>query len=281
MRSFTIGAVLAFAVPVLYSPARADLELPRPSPQARVMQTVGLTEIEVVYASPAVRGRSVWGDLVPYDQIWRTGANANTLIEFSGPVKIGGQAVETGTYSLHSIPARAGWTIILNRKTDGWGSDTYDEKQDVLRTVVTAAPAPARERMTFLFRETTETGTFLDLEWAGLRVTLPIQVETDATADAAIEREMAGLWRAPARAARYLVDQREELDRALALTDRSIALRKTWYNTWLKARILGQQGKKKEAVQLAQEALEMGDDSAGFRFYSGQMKEALKRWGES
>jgi hypothetical protein len=258
--------------------ASAQLELPQASPLARVMQTVGLTEIEVEYSSPAVRGRKVFGDLVPFGTHWRTGANRNTLLRVSGPVSIGGQEVSAGTYSLHTIPGPSAWTVIVNRKTDGGGSSSYDSELDVLRAQVTPTQAPFRERMTFVFSNSTDDGTRLDLEWATLRVSLAIEVPTAKQVDAAIDRSVGNLWRPPAQAARYLVDQGRDLERALQLVDRSLAIEENWYNLWVKARIRDQSGDRRAAIRLTRRALDRGDDSGAFRFYSGQMKAALETW---
>lgn len=267
-------------VPSLFvaASARAELELPQPSPLARVMQTVGLTEIEVEYSSPAARGRTVWGGLVPYNQHWRTGANVNTIIRFSRDVKIGGVDVPAGAYSLHTVPGKVAWTLIVNRKTDGTGSGSYDESQDVLRTKVQVKEGPKRERLSFVFSDTTASGTNLDLEWAGVQVRLPIEVHTEKQVDAVISASMKGLWREPAMAARYLVDAGRDLDQALELADRSINIQQTWYNTWIKARVLGDKGEIGDARLLTERALELGDDSGAFSFYAQQMKTALKTW---
>ena len=115
------------------------LQLPQASPEASVSQTVGLTDITITYHRPAVAKRTVWGDLVPYGQVWRAGANENTTIEFSTPVTIGGKKIPAGTYGLHMIPTDKGdWTIILSSVSSAWGSFSYDEKEDVVRVPVAA-----------------------------------------------------------------------------------------------------------------------------------------------
>ncbi|MEL6184185.1 MAG: DUF2911 domain-containing protein [Myxococcota bacterium] len=272
------GSLLLVPTLFIAHPARADLELPQPSPAAKVMQTVGLTEIEVEYSSPAARGREVWGKLVPYDQHWRTGANRNTLIRFSGPVEIGGQKIEAGEYSLHSIPGKISWTLIVNTKTTGTGSGNYDEKQDVARVKAQALSGPKRERLTFVFADTTRSSTRLDLEWAGVKVGLPISVATDAAVDKAIERMASGLWREPAAAARYLVDNKLDLDRAHKLATRSLELASTWYGQMVLGMVLEAKKDTKGAIAATEKALTMGDESGAFKFYEGEMKKKLAVW---
>lgn len=272
------GSLALVPTLLITSPAQADLELPQPSPKAQVMQTVGLTEIEVEYSSPAARGREVWGQLVPYGQHWRTGANANTLIRFSGPVEIGGQKIEAGEYSLHSIPGKISWTVIINAKTDGGGSPSYDEKQDVVRVKAEALAGPKRERLSFVFSNTTPNGTRLDMEWAGVKVGLPISVATAAQVDKAIERSVSRLWREPAVAARYLVDNGKDLDRAHKLAQRSLEIAPTWFGHMVLGMVLEAKKDPKGAIAATEKALTMGDDSGAFKFYQGQMKKKLELW---
>ncbi|HEU4734212.1 MAG TPA: DUF2911 domain-containing protein, partial [Kofleriaceae bacterium] len=122
---------------LLFASATADaqvaLKLPEQSPAATVSQTVGLTEITVVYHRPAVNGRPIWGKLVPYGETWRAGANENTTIAFSTDVKVGGKPLKAGTYGLHMLPTAKDWTIMFSTMTAAWGSFTYDQKEDALR----------------------------------------------------------------------------------------------------------------------------------------------------
>src|SRR5438445_7759292 len=123
------AVVLGISVPAV---AQQGLKVPEPSPAATVSQTIGLTKIDVSYHRPAVNKRKVFGALVPYDVVWRAGANENTLITFSSPVKIEGHALPAGSYGLHMIPTAKQWTVIFNSVTTAWGSFAYNEKEDVL-----------------------------------------------------------------------------------------------------------------------------------------------------
>jgi len=111
--------LLSAAIPVLLAPlAFADIKLPRVSPKATVAQAVGLTDVTITYSRPGVKGRAIWGGLVPYDQVWRTGANEATIVTLSQDVKINGKPLPAGTYSLHTIPGKTTWTIIFNKKAE-------------------------------------------------------------------------------------------------------------------------------------------------------------------
>jgi hypothetical protein len=270
--------LVAFALPSNAAFAQPAPELPDASPRARVEQKVGLTEMWVDYSSPARKGRDVWGSLVPYGQLWRTGANLNTLIHFSREATFGGTEVPAGTYGLFSIPGEDQWTVILNRETEAWGTGGYVQAKDAARVTVEPVEETPRERMTFIFSETTADSTRLDLEWAGLRVSVPIEVDTESHVMAEIEAATSRAWLPHERSARYLLEQGKDLKKAMSFIDQSIAIQANWRNLWVKARILGALGRDEEAVRTAKKAKRLGDDSGAFRFYAPQMDEAIARW---
>src|SRR4051812_27534598 len=121
-RSISLCAAALLTLLLAASPARADLDLPRPSPFAKVSQTVGLTDITVDYSSPGVKGRKIWGGLVPYDQMWRAGANTATKVTFSKDVTFAGKPVPAGSYSFFLVPGKSEWTVVLNKKADQGGT---------------------------------------------------------------------------------------------------------------------------------------------------------------
>lgn len=149
-----------------------------PSPGACATATMGTTEVEVQYHSPSMKGRDVFGALVPYDQVWRTGANEATTLTTSGPLQMGGETVPAGTYSLFTIPsASSEWTIVLNSVAEQWGAFEYDEAQDVARTAVTpTSGSPAQERLAISFEDVTDSGATMVIAWDDVRV--PVSVST-------------------------------------------------------------------------------------------------------
>ena len=181
---------VAFASGVgLAGPVSAQqLELPRASPQAKLSQVVGMTEIAVDYSSPAVKGRKVWGGLVPLGELWRTGANQATKVTFSKDVTIGDKPVPAGTYALFTIPTKDSWTVIFNKNPNQGGTDQYKQDLDQLRLTVKPLPAPHRERLTFVFTDTSEVATTLDLEWEKVR--LPISIKAGTEAQVAAKRKI-------------------------------------------------------------------------------------------
>lgn len=262
----------------LAGPAAAQqVDLPRPSPLAKVSQVVGLTEVAVEYSSPAVKGRKIWGTLVPYGELWRTGANMATKVTFSKDVTVADKAVPAGTYALFSIPGKDSWTVILNKNPNQGGTDQYKQDQDQLRFAARPVAAPVRERLTFLFTNTTESATSLDMEWAGVRVSIPVKAGTDAQVADGIKGLEANAWRPWNGAARYLLESKKDLDHAYALVERSLSLKEDWYNLWTKAQLLAARGKPLDACVAAQRSKELGSKADNF-FMADAVKKALTEW---
>jgi hypothetical protein len=273
-----LGCVVAVVVALTALPASAQLELPAASPSAKVMQEVGLTEISVDYSSPAVKGRKVWGGLVPYDQVWRTGANMATKITFSRDVTFGGKPVPAGTYAIVTVPTQKEWTVVLNKELGLFGGGkTYDAKDDVVRVTATPTEIPNRERFTFLFSNTTDDQTSLDIEWEKLRISVPITVDTATHAQANIQSAVNGTWRSLANAARYVADTSKDYPTALKYADNSLAIQSHWYNNWIKADILARSGKIADARKFAQTAWDLGQKDPNF-FFKDQVAKALQDW---
>jgi hypothetical protein len=278
--------VLAFASTVAFAallatatPARADLDLPRPSPFAKVWQVVGLTEITVDYSSPGVKGRKIWGGLVPYDQMWRAGANSATKITFSKDVTFAGKPVPAGSYAFFLVPGKSEWTVVLNKKADQGGTmREYKTDQDLLRVQLKPQASPFRERLAYLVTNFSDDKASLDLEWEKLRVSIPIGVATATQAAANIQAAVDNTWRTYANAARYMLENKKDFDAGLKYIDQSLALKEDWFNLWIKAQLLAGKKNFKEATALADRSLQLGQkDPPGF-FAQDEVKKALVEW---
>ena len=178
LRSLSIALSVLVLVLASATPATAQErgnDEPRVSPNAAVSQTIGTTEVRITYGRPQVNGRTIFGELVSYDEVWRTGANEATTFSVSSDVTIEGEPLSAGTYSLYTIPGEETWTLIFNNIADQWGTN-YDQSEDALRVEVTPESAPSREMMTFLFEEVTDTSGTCVLHWAEVRVPFEIQV---------------------------------------------------------------------------------------------------------
>jgi len=155
----------------------AQNNLPRLSPKSFVGQTVGYTKVIINYGSPGVKERSIWGELVPYGEVWRTGANEATTIEFDSDIYIEGNKVPAGKYSLFTIPSKEEWTIILNKIYDQWGAYKYDEDEDLLRFKVPQLSNHHVERLTFRFQYKDAYRSDVILEWAKIKISFEINSE--------------------------------------------------------------------------------------------------------
>ncbi len=157
-----------------------QLQIPQASPSANLNQKIGLTDVTVEYCRPSVKERKIFGTLVPYGTIWRTGANASTKISFSNQVSIEGHKLEKGTYALYTIPNKKDWTIILSNNTELWGAIDYQEKDDALRfTVKSDKLKPKYETLEIGFVDFTDTGASLSIKWEKTEVKFRIETEVD------------------------------------------------------------------------------------------------------
>ncbi len=268
-----------FALAASAAAAQQVPELPAPSPKARVEQRVGLVDFAVDYSSPGVKGRKVWGTVVPYDKPWRTGANAATKLTASRDFKFGGVAVPAGSYSLYTVPGKAKWRVALNSDPNAQGNDGFDTKKDVASVTVAPKAIKGRERLTFLFSGTTDNATRLDLEWEKIGVSVPIEVDTKTMAMANIDKASQDAWRPMANSARYLLESGGDMDKALALADQSIAIKATWLNTWVRAQLLAKKNRVPDAVAAAEQSIQLGAGDRIFEnFYKPDVTKALSDW---
>ncbi len=271
-RFFSVLAVLVFSGFLLKAQ-----DIPKPSPLVILSQTVGLTEIKIEYSSPAVSGRKIWDGLVPYGELWRTGANMATKITFSKDVTISNQRISAGTYSLFTIPGKTEWTVILNKDAELSGTSGYKEANDALRFKVKPQEGQMRERLLFLIADFTMDEAVIALEWEKIRIPFTVKLDTEKQAMESIQKTLAQEWRPFANSARYILEYGSDLDLALSYINTSISISDEWFNNWIKAQILAKKGDKKEALKLAQRAKELGDKSPGF-FYKSQVEKALEDW---
>lgn len=233
--------------------AQPLLRVPQASPRARVEETFGVTDVAVDYHRPSVNGRKIWGGLVAYDVVWRAGANESTLVSFSTPVKVEGQPLAAGTYSLFLIPGAPQWTVVLNRFTGGWGTYSYDASEDVLRVKVTPQAIEMQERLAYTFDDAKNDAVTLSMRWEKLRVPVRLEAETTKLALAGIESDLRGdlHWvpQAWTEAARFAF-RNGEMDKALALIDHGIRLTPDAQSLRVKAAIVEKKGDAAQAKDL-------------------------------
>ena len=258
------------------------LEFPAASPAATLKQRVGLTDIEIDYSRPGLKGRVVVGKIDPYGQVWRTGANSATRISFSTPVKLQGNPVAAGTYELFTIPGQDEWTVILQKAGKQWGAYQYKEENDVLR--VKAKPvalANPVETFTIDLNNIRDESATLDLIWADWRVPVKLEVDVASTLVPQIEAVMASdaAQKPYAQAAMFYRDHDLDLKKAAAWMDAAIAAQpNAYYYIYHKARILAKMGDKAGALAAARQSLELAakdkENVAGSAEYT-RLDEAL------
>jgi tetratricopeptide (TPR) repeat protein len=273
--ALTVSSVLVGSAAAQAPP----LDLPQPSPAASVSQRIGLTDIAISYHRPAVNKREVWGKLVPYGQVWRAGANENTVLTLSTEAIVGGQKVPAGSYGLHMIPTPTTWTVILSRESAAWGSFFYDQKDDAARFTVTPASGEFEERLEYTMDDPAEGHVTATLRWEKLAVPIPIDVETPAVVAASLKTQLRGLpgfsWQALAQAAAWCAKNGVALDDAAAWADKAVTMNENFSTLRAKAAVVEKRGDAAAASTLRDKSLTVATE-ADMNTYGYQLLQAGK-----
>lgn len=265
-----------------------DLQLPRKSPKASISYTVGLTDITVNYSSPSVRDRDIWGALVPWDKVWRAGANEATTVEFSTDVMVERQKLAAGKYSLFLIPKEEGkWTAIFNKVSDQWGAYDYDEAQDAIRVEVTSKIAKVTEkRLNFSIVDQGVDKGYIRFGWANRRVYIRFKVEVMEQAlanveDALSKAEEDRKWIIYAQAADFLMESEKHQAKALEMAQKSTDLFSHSWNWFMRAKAEAKNGDFKSAIASAKKSAEVGAGNADDNFYKDSkdmIEKSIAEW---
>jgi hypothetical protein len=255
-----------------------DVEYPRASPKAAITQTVGTTTVTVNYCRPGVKGREIWGKLVPYGEVWRTGANEATTISFSDPVMVEGQKLDAGTYALFTIPTTGDWTVIFNKQAEQWGAYNYKPEMDVLRVTVKPMAHDPVEWMQFIFSGLSDTGATLELQWEKLCVPVKFTVDTPGKILAAATKSLARLWVQPLRAANYCLASGANLEQGLKWADQAAGIQENYNTLTVKAQLHGKLGQKAEAIAAMEKAIQMGKTQKQPPENLSDMEKMLAEW---
>ena len=260
MKHFFTSLFVLFACCAIAQPS-----LPQPSPGATAKQTVGLTDIEVVYSRPGKKNRKIFGELVPFNELWRTGANKATAISFNTDITIGGKAVKAGTYSLFTKPGKTEWTIILNSETELWGTGGFDEAKNVASfKVKSKSLSNTVETFTINFRNITENDAELFIQWDNTEASCKITVDCEAQAWKNIDESIKNVgdnWRIYVRSADYAVNKGKKLDEALAWTEKALAMEEYWWTYWVQARVYAAKGDYKNAQKSLKSSIKLGEET--------------------
>jgi hypothetical protein len=275
---------ILIAVAFIMAPfiTEAQLKTPQASPKATVFQTVGLTDIEIVYSRPAARGRAVFGNLVPFGKVWRTGANENTTISFSEDVTIDGKTLPKGKYALYTIPKIESWEVIFYSTTNNWGTpETWNEANVVLRTTVKEeALTKAVESFTISVSNLDANFAYLDMAWENSSVSMKFEVPTQKATLANIEKALAGPTSADYfSAAQYIYQSNGDNTKALTYVDKALEMstdKPFWFNR-LKSLIQAKLGDKKAAIESAKLSLAAAEIAKN-QDYVKMNKESIAEW---
>ena len=242
---FALGLTALTLLPA--APARAQLKLPRISPNAKVTQTIGITDLTVTYSRPGVKGRAIFGTLEAWDKPWRAGANEATTFTTTDEVLFGGQKLAAGTYALLMIPGQTEWTVILNSEKNLWGAVAYDPAKDVLRVKVKAEAAPLEEWLSWSFdgfspatATSMPNAANLVLRWEKVRIAVPVSVDANATILAGCRKAVGDAkpddFRTRVQAARWCLDSGVSMDEARGWMTQALAIQRNYTTLGLQAR---------------------------------------------
>lgn len=235
-----------------------SIRTPQPSPGQTIKQDFGVSTIELNYSRPGIKGRNIFGDLVPFGKIWRTGANSATRIKFSDDVSIGGQALKAGEYAIYTIPNEDEWEFIINKGSENWGTD-YKQEDDIIRVKAKAQKLGSPvETFTMQFANVKPASVDLQLMWDKTLVSIPITADIDKKIMAQIDNAMNKDNRPYYQAAMYYMETGRDLNQAVAwLTKASEQNPNAYWIFHQKANALAKLGKKADARTAAQKSLEL------------------------
>ncbi len=251
------------------------LTIPQPSPTQVTKQNFGLSSIELSYSRPGVKGRKIYGDIVPFGKVWRTGANNATTLTFADEVVIGDKKIPAGKYGLLTIPNKDEWTVIVTKQIDVTAPEAYKQESDIVR--VTAKPVKLKDKVeTFTIELANVKNDAIDVQmmWDDLMVTLPIKAETDKKIMTQIDNLMNKDNRPYVNAGVYYLTNDKNLDTAVKWFDMAIQQNPKSINAYYqKANALVKQGKKEEAKKAANKSLELAKEAKNDAFV--QLNEKL------
>lgn len=260
MKKIAIAASLLAAV--LFTNAQ-QLQTPQPSTTTTVKQNFGLGSIELSYSRPNMKGRKIFGDLVPFDKVWRTGANNATTLTFSDEVMIGGVAIKPGKYGLLSIPGASEWTIIISKQTDVTSPAAYKQEMDVVRVKAKPIDLPwSFETFGMSFENIKDNSCELMMGWDKTMVSLPITTDVDSKVMKQIDNLMKNDSRPYFNAGAYYLENGKDLNQAVAWFDKAIEQNpKAFWIYYQKARALAKLGKKAEAMAVSLKSMELAKEA--------------------
>lgn len=275
--------ILLFSALIFTLGSQAQINTPQPSPFQKIEQKVGLTDVTLEYSRPSMKGRTIYGGLVPYDAIWRTGANSNTTISFSNDVEIGGKKVPAGSYAIFTKPGASTWEVYIYNDVDNWGAPEKVDNSKVIASV-SVKPVPMTksfETFTMSFDDLKYDAVTLGILWDKTYVGLPIKFNTDEMVTSSISKVMNG----PEAndyyaAAMYYFEAGKDINQSKEWMDKAMELTKEpkFYQLRQKSLIYAKSGDKNGAIEAAKESLKLSKQAKN-NDYIALNEKSLKEWG--
>jgi hypothetical protein len=255
---------LLIFIPAVLQAQYYRLDLPWDSPRATVSQVVGLTTLSVDYGRPGVNGRAIWGALVPWDSVWRAGANVNTVFASTSAFTFGGTTLPAGRYGVFMIPGRQQWTVILSRQANAWGAFSYTPTEDAVRVTVTPKATDMVERLQYTLDDPAAKTVTLTMRWEKVSVSVPVAIDRDVVVIDSLKsqlRNLARFWGTSwEQAAAWALNNTSNVDIAEVWADTAVALAPNFASYNLKAAILDRRGEKARADSLRQAHLSIASE---------------------
>ena len=276
--------ILSLFVAAFAFSSTAQIKTPAPSPSQKIEQKVGLTDVTLEYSRPAMKGRTIFGDLVPFDKVWRTGANENTKITFSTDVTVGGIELKKGTYAVYTKPGKQTWDIIFYADATNWGNPkTWDDTKIAAKAQATVQQMPMKiESFTMTFDDLTNSSAVLGILWENTYVGLRFETPTDAL----VSKQITSIMNGPSAndfyaSAAYYLEADKDIKQAQTWIDKAVEMTSDNPKFWFLRRqslIHAKAGDKKGAIKAAKESLKYAEiaKNAG---YVKMNKASLKEWG--
>jgi len=263
MKHFILSA-LFIATTAMSALAQEPLKIPALSPTEKISQEFSISNIDISYSRPSMRGRKIFGDIIPYGKAWRTGANAPTKIKFGEDVTIGGKDVKAGEYALYTIPGKDEWEFILNKGTTPWGADGFDVAGDVARFKVKSAMVDKNfQTFTIDLASMTYNSCKLEMMWEKTKLIIPIEAHNEQQINASIDKAISNPNIPYFQAANYYYETDQNLDKANTYIDKALEQNQTSFFMWLlKARIEKKLGHKESAIAAAHKSMNAAKGTA-------------------
>lgn len=275
MKKFLSSLLFTLLITTISINAQAPAT-PAASPLASVYQVIGISEVTVKYSRPSVKGRQIFGELLPWDQVWRTGANSSTTISLSHDATVGGAKVAAGTYGIFTIPGKTEWTVILSKDNNLWGSGNYNPANDAVRFKVTPEKVNSVELLTFNFETVDNDKAKLTIAWADVKIGFDITFDSHKNITDKLKTDVN--WSTSFRGADYLLKSGKDLDLAMKYIDISIMIDENYNNLKVKAQLLEKAGQKASAISILQKALDLAAKMKYPPFDLDAMKSLLEKW---